>query len=181
MKAAELREKLVGASKRARSGILHPAQRKYSIAKGLTATFTGDPDGSILLDTFYEASDERMLTLTEIVAHANAWKLGVIDEMVPSGAWAAVRARATQLAPTGLWAVMNKIAANAGVPAPAPAPTPLPVGPDEWERLAAADGPLSLTEIEFIRGWLRGWADDASTIPISRKALHRLLTALEDL
>lgn len=171
MKAAELREKLVGATKRTRAGILHPAQRKYTLAKGLAATFNGDPDGIVLLDAFYEASDERMRVLTEIVAHANAWKLGIIDEMAPSGAWAVVGARATQMVPSGVWATMSAIASNA----PAAAP------PDEWEKLAAAEGPLSTAEVAFLRGWLRGWSDDAATVPVPRKALHRLLPLLEKL
>lgn len=172
MKAAEIRQQLVGvgAGTRARTRVLQPVLRKYTLAKKLNATFTGDPDSAVLLDDFFAATDEHMQMLTEIVAHTNAWKLGIIDEMVPSGIWSVVGARAARMAPSGAWAVATAIATK--VPEPAPVV-------DVWEKLAAEQGPLSTTDIALLRGWLRAWPTDASTVPASRKALYRWLALLE--
>lgn len=163
MKAAEVREKLIGATKRTRASIIKPAQRKYGIAKGVTATFSGDPDDDVLLDAYYVASSERLQLLSEIVAHVHAWKTGAVAELAPAGAWDVVGAR------------VRKLAAAASAPSVhAPQDPPPPAG-DPWEQLASAQGPLTPIEVEFLWGWVRHWSADAVVIPVPRGALQRLL------
>lgn len=88
---------------RARDATTSEARRSYHYAVGVpregfdqTPTFivefNGHPDGDVIVQGggLCVLALAQLQTLTEIVAHVEDWKRGVIDALAPSGVWASI-------------------------------------------------------------------------------------------